>query len=102
MVVAGEAQDKNVTNKIVHWKEVGVNLDTPRASVEQIRQGVSKVLDDGKYKHNVVAMSKKFGKYDLGTVFDGVIQSEVKKFIKEKKTRSARRRDGLQGLEGEF
>jgi UDP:flavonoid glycosyltransferase YjiC (YdhE family) len=90
MVVAGETQDKNVTNKIVDWKEVGVNLNTPSASVEQIREGVTRVLDDGKYKHNVLAMSKKFERYDLGTVFDGVIQGEVRKFMNEKKAKNGR------------
>jgi UDP:flavonoid glycosyltransferase YjiC (YdhE family) len=102
MVVAGEAQDKNVTNQIVEWKEVGVNLNTPGASVEQIRLGVSKVLDDGKYKHNVLAMSKKFERYDLGKVFDEVIQGELRKFMKEKKARNGHRTHEFQGCEGEI
>jgi UDP:flavonoid glycosyltransferase YjiC (YdhE family) len=84
MVLAGQGQDKNVTNTILEWKELGVNLGRMNPSVDEIREGVSKVLDDNKYKDNVVAMSKNFEKFDLGIVFDGVIQSEVRKWRRKK------------------
>lgn len=60
MVLAGQGQDKNLTNTIADWKEVGVNLGTMRPSVDAIRDGVAKVLEDVKYKHNAVTMSKNF------------------------------------------
>jgi UDP:flavonoid glycosyltransferase YjiC (YdhE family) len=85
MVLAGQGQDKNLTNTIVEWKKVGVNLKTMRPSVAAIREGVAKVLEDEKYKHNAVAMSKTFENYDLATVFDGVIQGEIRKWAREKK-----------------
>jgi UDP:flavonoid glycosyltransferase YjiC (YdhE family) len=84
MVLAGQGQDKNLTNTIVEWKKVGVNLGTMRPSVAAVREGVMEVLGDEKYKHNAVAMSKTFEKYDLATVFDGIIQDVVKKWAREK------------------
>ncbi|KAF2827099.1 UDP-Glycosyltransferase/glycogen phosphorylase [Ophiobolus disseminans] len=84
MVLAGQGEDKNLTNTIVEWKEVGANLGTMRPSIEAVRNGISKVLEDAKYKKNAVAMSKNFDKYDMTTVFDGVIQGAVKKWMKEK------------------
>jgi UDP:flavonoid glycosyltransferase YjiC (YdhE family) len=78
MVLAGQGQDKNVTNTIVEWKELGINLGRMNPSVGEIRDGVAKVLDLAKYKRNAVAMSGKFRRYDVGRVFDGVVQSEVR------------------------
>jgi hypothetical protein len=40
MVLAGKGQDKNVTNTIVEWKEVGINLGRANPSVDEIREGV--------------------------------------------------------------
>jgi UDP:flavonoid glycosyltransferase YjiC (YdhE family) len=84
MVLAGQGEDKNLTNTIVEWKEVGINLGTMKPSVDSVREGISKVLEDGKYKRNAVAMSKVFAKYDVAQVFDGVIQSVVSKWQKGK------------------
>jgi UDP:flavonoid glycosyltransferase YjiC (YdhE family) len=80
MVLAGQGQDKNVTNTILEWKELGINLGRMDPSVDEIREGVSKVLDDTKYRENSVAMSRNFKRYDLGTVFDGVIQDEIREW----------------------
>ena len=85
MVLAGQGQDKNVTNTIVEWKEIGVNLGRMDPSVDEIRQGVAKVLGDKKYKNNAVAMSKNFARYDTGKVFDRVIQGAVRKWDKAKR-----------------
>jgi UDP:flavonoid glycosyltransferase YjiC (YdhE family) len=80
VIVAGSGQDKIVTNNLVEYTGVGINLRSKTPSVDAIREGVSKVLDDGKYKLNAVMMSRKFEEYDVGTVFDNVIQSEVKRW----------------------
>jgi UDP:flavonoid glycosyltransferase YjiC (YdhE family) len=81
-IVAGTGQDKVVTNNLVEYTGVGINLRSKTPSVESIREAVDKVLDDGKYKFNAaVRMSKKFEEYDVGSVFDGVIQEEVRKWV---------------------
>ncbi|KAF1848168.1 glycosyltransferase family 1 protein [Cucurbitaria berberidis CBS 394.84] len=77
VVVAGDGQDKVITNNVVHVTGVGINLGNRTPGVEKIREGVSKVLEDVGYKWRVVEMSKKFKKYDVGSVFDAVIQRVV-------------------------
>jgi UDP:flavonoid glycosyltransferase YjiC (YdhE family) len=80
VVVAGYGQDKLVTNNLVEYTGVGVNLRSKTPSVEAIREGVNRILDDGKYKLNANMMSRKFEEYDVGAVFDKVIQEEVKRW----------------------
>jgi UDP:flavonoid glycosyltransferase YjiC (YdhE family) len=80
IVLAGKGQDKNVTNLIVKWKEVGINLGRGDPSVDEVHKGVMRVLVDRKHKRNAVAMSKTFERYDLGKVFDDVIQGVVRKW----------------------
>jgi UDP:flavonoid glycosyltransferase YjiC (YdhE family) len=58
MVLAGTGRDKTVTNTTVEWKEVGINLRRMDPSVDEIREGVAKVIQDEKYKRNAVAMRK--------------------------------------------
>jgi UDP:flavonoid glycosyltransferase YjiC (YdhE family) len=82
MVLAGKGQDKNVTNTIVEWKEVGINLGRANPSVDEIREGVMTILRDTKYKRNAVAMSKIFERYEMGSIFDDVIQGVIKKWRK--------------------
>lgn len=84
MVVAGKGQDKAITNSILQLKELGINLGKLNPSAEEIREGVTKVLGDKKYKDNVVAMSKKFDGYDMATVFDGVVQGAVREWTRKK------------------
>jgi UDP:flavonoid glycosyltransferase YjiC (YdhE family) len=85
MVLAGEGQDKNLTNAIVAWKEVGINLGRMNPSVEAVREAVVEVLEDAKYKRNAAAMSREFGKYDMGTVFDNVIQGLVREWQEKRR-----------------
>jgi UDP:flavonoid glycosyltransferase YjiC (YdhE family) len=84
MVVGGVGQDKAVTNAIIQWKEVGVNLGKLDPSSDEIRDGILKVLGDNKYKRNAVAIKDAFGSYDMSVVFDRVIQGAVKNWAKEK------------------
>jgi UDP:flavonoid glycosyltransferase YjiC (YdhE family) len=84
VVVAGYGQDKLVTNNLVEYTGVGVNLRSKTPSVEAVREGVNRILDDEKYKLNAVTISRMFEKYDVGTVFDKVIQGEVMKWAKNK------------------
>lgn len=85
MVVAGKGQDKAITNSILELKELGVNLKKLDPSVDEIREGVGKVLGDKKYKRNVEALSKRFDDYDMGTVFDRVVQGAVKEWARKKR-----------------
>ena len=84
-IVAGYGQDKLVTNNLVEYTGVGINLRSKTPSVESIREAVDKVLDGGKYKLNAVRMSRKFEEYEVGTVFDNVIQEEVRKWVTNKR-----------------
>jgi UDP:flavonoid glycosyltransferase YjiC (YdhE family) len=88
LVVGGIGQDKDLTNIIVDMNEVGINLGTPKPTVDQLHDGAARVLDDPKYKANALAMSRNFAKYDVGQVFDGVIQSEARKWQQEKNRRN--------------
>jgi UDP:flavonoid glycosyltransferase YjiC (YdhE family) len=96
VVLAGTGQDKNLTNAIVDWKQVGVNLGTMRPSIDHVREGITKVLSDKKYKRNAVAMSRHFQKYDVARVFDGVIQGIMRKWQREQK-RKAKTSHGCDG-----
>jgi UDP:flavonoid glycosyltransferase YjiC (YdhE family) len=87
MVVAGKGQDKTVTNAIIDWKEVGVNLGRQDPSVDEVREGIVKVLEDKKYKRNAVAIKDAFETYDMSVVFDRVIQGVVRDWIREKRSR---------------
>ncbi|KAH7413707.1 hypothetical protein DE146DRAFT_749908 [Phaeosphaeria sp. MPI-PUGE-AT-0046c] len=89
MVVAGKGQDKAITNSILEMKELGVNLGKMDPSVDEIREGVTKVLGNKMYKQNAMAMSRRFDDYDMATVFDGVLQDAVKEWARKK--RSARK-----------
>ncbi|KAH7071542.1 hypothetical protein BKA63DRAFT_419549 [Paraphoma chrysanthemicola] len=80
MVLAGTGQDKKVTNTIADWKEVGINLGRIDPTVDQLRDGIVKALEDEKYKRNAIAMSKNFERYNLSEVFDTVIQDIVRRW----------------------
>ncbi|KAH7079785.1 hypothetical protein FB567DRAFT_129041 [Paraphoma chrysanthemicola] len=80
MVLAGTGQDKNVTNTIVDWKEVGINLGRIDPTVDQLRDSIFKVLEEEKYRRNAIAMSKIFERYNLSEVFDNVIQDIVRRW----------------------
>jgi UDP:flavonoid glycosyltransferase YjiC (YdhE family) len=83
-IVAGTGQDKVTTNNLVEYTGVGIKLRSKTPSVESIRQAVDKVLDEGSYKLNAVKMSRKFEEYDVGSVFDAVIQREVRRWVEGK------------------
>ena len=85
MVLAGQGQDKNLTNTIVEWKDIGINLGRMDPSVDEIREAVTKVLEVGKYKRNAVAMSRNFERYDMGSVIDRVIQDEIRVWLNRRR-----------------
>ncbi|KAF2023082.1 UDP-Glycosyltransferase/glycogen phosphorylase [Setomelanomma holmii] len=87
MVLAGTGQDKNVTNSIVEWRELGINLEKQNPIVAEIREAVTEVLQNEKNKRNAMTMSKNFERYNAGQVVDGVIQDVVRRWQKEKRSR---------------
>jgi len=84
LVVAGTGQDKAVTNAIIDYTGVGVNLGTKNPTPEDIGVAVNKVLADGDFKAKAQKMSKVYEKYDVGEVFDGMIKDVVRDFQRRK------------------
>jgi UDP:flavonoid glycosyltransferase YjiC (YdhE family) len=78
MVLAGQGQDDKSTNTILEWNQLGINLGRMDPRVAEIRERVATVLDDTKYRRNAVEMSINFKRYDVGRVFDAVVQKEVR------------------------
>ena len=85
LVVAGEGQDKAVTNAIVDFKGVGINLGTQRPAPEDIKVAVDKVLGNAEFTRRAQTMSTVYEKYDVGEVFDDVIKGIVKDFQEQKR-----------------
>ncbi len=46
MVVGGEGQDKTENTKRIAWSGVGVDLESARPEMEQLRRSIDAVLDD--------------------------------------------------------
>jgi UDP:flavonoid glycosyltransferase YjiC (YdhE family) len=78
MVVSGLGQDKATTNSIVQWAGVGINLEVRQPGTEKLGAAVSKILQDPSYKSKAKELSKEYDKYDVGQVFDGLIQDIVR------------------------
>ena len=86
LVVAGEAQDKAITNALVQHTGVGLNLGTRRPHVEKIQESVLEILGNDSYKKRATALSKSYEQYDLGEVFDGLIGEVVTEWTKSEIT----------------
>jgi UDP:flavonoid glycosyltransferase YjiC (YdhE family) len=84
-VVAGEGQDKHVTNSIIEFTGVGINLKTQRPAAADIGAAVERVLTDGEFKAKAQRMSEVYEKYDVGKAFDGVIKDVVREFQHRKR-----------------
>ncbi|KAF2648898.1 glycosyltransferase family 1 protein [Lophiostoma macrostomum CBS 122681] len=77
MVVAGMGQEKETTNSIIEWSGVGINLKVRDPGTERLAAAVATVLEDPAYNTKVKELSREFDKYDVGQVFDEVIQEIV-------------------------
>lgn len=64
MVVAGVHEGKNEINARIGYFQLGINLNTERPSLKQIRNAVNKVFTDTKYKENVIRLADEFEAYD--------------------------------------
>lgn len=89
LLVAGENQDKVVTSFLVERCGAGVNLRTRHPSSDAVKAGLDKILDDPSFKQNAMKMKKSFDSYDMISVFDGVIQSEVNKWAAKRKNKNS-------------
>jgi UDP:flavonoid glycosyltransferase YjiC (YdhE family) len=85
LVVAGEGQDKPVTNAIIGFKGVGINLGTQKPAAEDIGAAVGRVLEEKGFKTKAQEMSKIYAEYDVGGTFDGLIKDVVRDFQHHKR-----------------
>jgi UDP:flavonoid glycosyltransferase YjiC (YdhE family) len=67
LVVAGEAEDKMEVAGRVEWTGTGVNLRKKRPSPNTIRNAVSEVLTNPKFRDNARRIQSDFAKYDAPT-----------------------------------
>lgn len=80
LVVGGEGQDKNSTNNLIQMTGVGINLNSRAPGAEKLGEGITTVLNDGRYRTKAIELSKRFERYDIGSVFDQVIQGAIRKW----------------------
>ena len=85
LVVAGEGQDKAVTNAIVQWSGVGLNIGDRSPGLDKIREGIELVLENSSYKIKADKMRRNIARYDVGAVVDGVIQNVVHKWASKRR-----------------
>ena len=85
LVVAGEGQDKAVTNAIVQWSGVGLSIGDRSPGLEKIREGVELVLENSSYKVKADKMRRNIARYDVGAVVDGVIQNIVHEWASKRR-----------------
>ncbi|KAI1204617.1 glycosyltransferase family 1 protein [Annulohypoxylon truncatum] len=58
MVVAGEGMDKTENARRVAWSGIGVDLGCSRATSEQVREGVERVLQDEQFTKRIRELQK--------------------------------------------
>lgn len=85
MVVAGSGQDKAITNTLVEWTGAGINLESRKPGVQNIRNAVAAVLDNDGIKQKVSALSEEYGNYDLSKVLDQSVQDIVRDWEAKKR-----------------
>jgi MGT family glycosyltransferase len=75
MVVAGDTEDKIFVSARVAWTQTGINLQTGRPTVEQLRSAVHEVLRDRKYKDNAVRLQKEMAQYNTRDLIANAVDS---------------------------
>ncbi|KAF2191997.1 glycosyltransferase family 1 protein [Zopfia rhizophila CBS 207.26] len=91
MVVSGIGQDKPTTNSLVEWSGVGINLKVRQPGAKIIGEAVKVALEDEDYRKKARDLSKKYEKYEMGEVADGLVRDLVWEWVE------GRRRDGGNG-----
>ncbi|KAI2620953.1 glycosyltransferase family 1 protein [Hypomontagnella submonticulosa] len=64
MVVAGEGMDKTENARRVAWSGIGVDLGCAKPSVEQVRKGVERVLQDERFAKRIQELRKESEEID--------------------------------------
>ena len=64
LVVAGLHEGKNEINARIGYFELGINLKTERPKPAQMKKAVEQVINNDKYRTNVMKLSKEFNNYD--------------------------------------
>lgn len=63
LVVAGIHEGKNEINARIGYFNLGINLKTEWPTPEQMKKSVEEVINNKKYKENVVKLAKEFSRY---------------------------------------
>ena len=79
MVVAGTHEGKNEICARVGYFELGINLKTEKPKAEQIKTAATKIMEDGRYKQNVIKLGEEFDYYDPYKLSAKYIDALVKK-----------------------
>lgn len=70
LVVAGVHEGKNEINARIGYFELGINLKTEWPKAAQMKKAVEQVLNNSKYKENVMKLAKEFSDYDPGKLIE--------------------------------
>ncbi|KAF3060365.1 4'-demethylrebeccamycin synthase [Daldinia childiae] len=89
MVVAGEGMDKTENSRRVAWSGIGIDLGCAKPSVEQVRGGVERVLEDERFTERVRELRKQSQEINC---FD-MVHSELVRIMK---TRPGIKQRGLE------
>ncbi|KAH9995861.1 hypothetical protein F4779DRAFT_607282 [Xylariaceae sp. FL0662B] len=79
MVVAGEGMDKADNARRVAWSGIGVDLSCATPSVEQVREGVERVLRDEKFTRRIGELKKESEELDCF----GIVHEELLRLAAE-------------------
>jgi UDP:flavonoid glycosyltransferase YjiC (YdhE family) len=64
LVVAGVHEGKNEINARIGYFELGINLKTEWPKPAQMKKAIEEVIDNKKYKENVMKLAKEFSNYN--------------------------------------
>lgn len=67
LIVAGTTEDKPEVAARVAWSGSGINLRTKRPTADQIRDAVTKILTDGRYRQNAARIEDDTAHHDAPT-----------------------------------
>lgn len=70
MVVAGIHEGKNEINARVGYFKLGINLNTEKPTVLQLRRSVEEILSNQLYSENVKKLNREFSNYQPGVLLE--------------------------------
>jgi UDP:flavonoid glycosyltransferase YjiC (YdhE family) len=63
---------------------VGINLGGRNPGAEKIGQAVDKIIKNSSFRKKAKTLSEQYHKYDVGRVFDEIVQEVVRDWNKKK------------------